>query len=110
LRDQDAPLRDIAVRIASSTAPTKVIITQGHRGSLPYNRPPVPAFFTGGVDTMGAGDAFIAVTAPLISAGLHLEQAAFVGNVAGGMKTQIVGHRDHVRRADLIRTIEQLLS
>ena len=68
-----------------------------------------PAFIHGGVDTLGAGDAFLACTAPLVAAGLPLEQAAFVGNVAGGLKTGILGHREHVTRQDLVKNIEWLL-
>jgi len=58
---------------------------------------------------MGAGDAFLAATAPLIASGLSPEAAALVGNVAGGLKVGIVGHRQHVTRQDLIATIETLL-
>ena len=88
---------------------TYTIITRGHAGSLPYPGVKVPAFADHGLDTMGAGDAFLAVTAPLIAAGLDAEKAAFVGNVAGAIKIGIPGHRDHVRRADLMRNIEQLV-
>jgi cytidyltransferase-like protein len=89
-----------------------IIITRNSHGALDVSSDPptvVPAFILGGVDTMGAGDAFLAVTAPLVAAGLPLEQAAFVGNVAGGLKTGILGHREHVTRQDLVKNIEWLL-
>ncbi len=70
----------------------------------------VPAFSTRGLDTMGAGDAFLAVAAPLYATGLELEAAAFAGNVAGAIKTTIIGHRRNVRRGELIQTIEALLA
>ena len=69
----------------------------------------IPAFAANGVDTMGAGDAFLAVAAPLAAVGLPLEMAAFAGNVAGAIKISIVGHRRHVERNELIGTIETLL-
>lgn len=69
----------------------------------------IPAFATNGIDTMGAGDAFLAVTAPLIAAGLDLEAAAMVGNVAGAIKVGIIGHRRHVGRDELVQSIESLL-
>ena len=69
-----------------------------------------PAFSSGGVDTMGAGDAVMAVTAPLVATGLPLEMAAFVGNIAGAIKTSIVGHRRHVGRQEIIQTVEALLA
>jgi sugar/nucleoside kinase (ribokinase family) len=69
----------------------------------------VPAFALNGIDTMGAGDAFLAVTAPLIAAGLDLEAAAMVGNVAGAIKVGIIGHRRHVSRDELLQSVEALL-
>lgn len=98
----------------------KFIMTRGKNGCWAgYRAKPmakalsgdnVPAFSTRGLDTMGAGDAFLAVAAPLVATGLEIEAAAFAGNVAGAIKTTIVGHRRNVRRGELIQTIEALLS
>lgn len=92
------------------------IITQGRRGATCWSTSDglagysaIPSFATRAVDTIGAGDAFLAVTAPLIAAGLGLEEAAFVGNVAGAIKTDIIGHRRHVERGELMAKIEELL-
>ena len=70
----------------------------------------VPAISSRGLDTMGAGDAFLAVAAPLFATGLEVEAAAFAGCVAGAIKTTIVGHRRNVRRGELTQTIEALLA
>lgn len=81
--------------------------------SMPFNflyDADIPAFATQGLDTIGAGDAFLAVSAPLVAAGLELEAAAFVGNVAGAIKVSIVGHRAHVTRAALMSKIAELLA
>lgn len=86
-----------------------VAITQGRRGSLVSGKT-IPAFSARGLDTMGAGDAYLAVTAPLIAAGLDAEIAGFVGNVAGALKTEIIGHREHVTRPALMQRIEGLLA
>jgi rfaE bifunctional protein nucleotidyltransferase chain/domain len=85
----------------------QVIITAGRHGS--YCPGHVPAFGTRAVDTMGAGDAFLSVAGPLIAAGLDIEAATLVGNVAGALKTEIVGHRRHVRRDELLQAVECLL-
>ncbi len=70
----------------------------------------IPAFTQQGIDTIGAGDAFLAATAPLVAAGLELEAAAFVGNVAGAIKTTIVGHQRHVTRAEIMQNVKALLA
>lgn len=114
----ESDIAKLATRIEPHIDYGCLIVTQGRRGSTVRNRwryhndpdvRPVPSFATRAIDTIGAGDAFLAVTAPLIAAGLDLEAAAFVGNVAGAIKTDIVGHRRHVERNELMQTIEALL-
>jgi cytidyltransferase-like protein len=86
----------------------RVIVTHGRNGC--YVPQHIPAFSVESVDTMGAGDAFLAVTAPLVATGLDLEMAAFAGNVAGAIKVSIMGHRRHVTRDELMQNIEALLA
>lgn len=111
---QDDPIEDvIAHGLASRISCDRFLITHGrfgacHRDSGHFGT--APAFASNGVDTMGAGDAVMAVTAPLVAVGLPLHMAAFVGNVAGAIKTSIVGHRRHVNRQEIIATIEALLA
>jgi sugar/nucleoside kinase (ribokinase family) len=91
----------------------RLAITHGKNGSFvcqPCGGTAVPAFSVAASDTMGAGDAFLAVSAPLVCAGLPVEAAAFAGNVAGAIKCGIVGHRRHVERGELMQTIEALLA
>lgn len=111
----DGPIDSVLHELAISMVDADLIVTHGrygcvHRraGNLEVHK--TPPFATHGIDTMGAGDAFLAVTAPLIAAGLDLEAAAFVGNVSGAIKVGIVGHRRHVARQELVQSIEALLA
>jgi rfaE bifunctional protein nucleotidyltransferase chain/domain len=88
-----------------------IAITHGRHGA--YCGPAfkqVPAFVTKPVDTIGAGDAFLAISGALLAAGLELEPAVFVGNVAGALKTEILGHRESVDPLVLIQTVAGLLA
>jgi rfaE bifunctional protein nucleotidyltransferase chain/domain len=112
--DQDGPLLGIMTKLSQHTKAKTVTVTRGRYGSTSYAPslgPPreVPAFADSGFDTMGAGDAFLAVAAPLLAVGLDTEMAAFAGNVAGGLKTAILGHRQHVGRNDIVKNLEWLL-
>lgn len=102
--------------LAAKINAPRITVTNGRHGAVSFDRQggshrvaKTPAFAFGGVDTMGAGDAFLAVAAPLLAAGLDAEAAAFAGSVAGALKVSIVGHRRHVGRAELMQTIEALL-
>ena len=69
----------------------------------------MPAFTKTVVDTVGAGDAFFAVTAPLAAAGGAIDQLGFIGSAAGAIKVGIVGHRASVERVPLVKFLTTLL-
>lgn len=92
---------------------SNIIITHGQMGCVTFedgSKPKrIPAFTKTVVDTVGAGDAFLAVAAPLAAAGVPMELVGFVGNAAGAMKVSIVGHRRSIEKVPLIRYITTLL-
>ena len=69
----------------------------------------IPAFTRTVVDTIGAGDAFLAVTSPLAASGIPLDMAGFIGNAVGAIKVGIVGHRSSVEKPQLVKYITSLL-
>lgn len=122
----DAPEARLAVadkyadvtHIISELLPARIdcgrsIITNGRHGCV--TRGPgeplvhIPAFTKTVVDTVGAGDAFFAVTAPLVAAGASLAHAGFVGNIAGALKVSIVGHRKSVEKPAVLKYLQTLL-
>ena len=88
-------------------------VTHGENGSVLFDRPSgisrVPAFTRQVVDTVGAGDAFLAITSPLIATGAPMEVAGFVGNAVGALKVGIVGHRQSVGKVPLVKFVTALL-
>ena len=91
----------------------RMILTHGRYGCVTYDRDDgvhhIPAFTGQALDTMGAGDAFLAVTSPLVASGADLELVGFIGNAVGAMKVGIVGHRQSVEKVPLIRYLQTLL-
>ncbi len=91
----------------------RLIVTHGMNGCFGHERGReivhIPAFTKTVVDTVGAGDAFFTVTAPLAAAGGPIDQIAFIGNAAGAIKVGIVGHRSAVERIPLIKFLTTLL-
>jgi sugar/nucleoside kinase (ribokinase family) len=91
----------------------KIIVTQGKHGCVTLERDgivhTIPAFAKNVVDTVGAGDAFLAITAPLVAAGGPMHRIGFIGNVVGALKVEIVGHRRSIEKPALIKGITGLL-
>lgn len=110
---QFRPIDRVALQLQLDQRCDKHLITRGRRGAFWRAGGVVgsaPALADGGVDTMGAGDAVLAVTAPLVRAGLSVDHAAFVGNIVGAIKIGRVGHTQPVTRAEIIQTVEALLA
>ena len=91
----------------------KMVVTKGKHGCVAYEKgqplTKVPALTSTIVDTVGAGDAFFAVTAPLVAAGVPMDQVGFLGNAVGAMKVGIVGHRSSVEKIPLTKFLTALL-
>ncbi len=91
----------------------RIIVTQGKHGCLVYDAESslhrVPALTSTIVDTVGAGDAFFAVTAPMVAAGASMADIGFLGNAAGALKVGIVGHRTSVEKVSLVKFLTALL-
>lgn len=112
--DRLSKIGDIAHRLAETRIDcSKLIITHGKHGCVTYERGgivhTIPAVARKVVDTVGAGDAFLAVTAPLVAAGAMMDRVGFIGNVVGALKVEIVGHRHSIEKASLIKSITGLL-
>lgn len=111
--DRFSKIGDVAHMLGSQVDCPRIIITHGRHGSIALERDDVvhmvPALASRVVDTMGAGDAFLSVTAPLVAAGGPLKQVAFIGNVVGALKVEIIGHRRAVEKPALVKAIAALL-
>ena len=62
------------------------------------------------VDTIGAGDAFLAITSLLAKVGGKPDELAFVGNTVGAMAVRILGNESFIEKTPLLKYIKTLLS
>src|SRR5205085_1119860 len=87
--DFDAAIAgDVARRLVNERIDCeRIIVTHGKHGCVTCERDgtvhTIPAVAKKVVDTIGAGDAFFAVTAPLAAAGGALDKIGLIGNVVG---------------------------
>lgn len=112
--DKDSDL-DVVIKekLSKRVACPQIIVTHGKNGCVTYNKTDgfgrIPAFTKTVVDTVGAGDAFLSITSPLVAAGCPLDLVGFVGNVVGAIKVGIVGHRRSVEKAQILKSVTALL-
>ncbi|RMG39429.1 MAG: cytidyltransferase [Candidatus Dadabacteria bacterium] len=113
--DRYGPL-DILMRRVSQDLQAKVVtVTQGASGSLIYSRDKdefyqTPVFSEEVVDSTGAGDAFLAITSPLVARGVAPEIVGVIGNSIGAMAVKILGNKQPIQRVPLIKYLKTLLA
>lgn len=106
--DRESRIEEVIVKLAKGRA-KKFVITHGRHGAYGYEEGRgvfyQPSFIERPIDTMGAGDAFFAVTAPMAKEGV-IEDLLVIGHAAGALKTQIVGHRKPVEKKELVEYLK----
>lgn len=112
--DKFAEIEEIATkRLPALIDCQRLILTHGGLGCYTYARKEgmnrIPAMTRTVVDTVGAGDAFLAITSPLVKAGGNMKVIGFIGNVVGALKVGIVGHRSSVDKASVLKSVKALL-
>jgi len=104
-------LESLTRRITQRLKCSKMAITRGHLGSLTYSEEfyHTPAFATKVVDRVGAGDAYLSVTAPCVAMNYPMDMVGFIGNAVGALKVQIVANKESVEPIPLFKFITTLL-
>lgn len=113
MHDKFSRLEDLMLKLKEKLRCGNIIITRGHLGAMVYEKSKgfssIPVFSKEIVDRVGAGDAFLSLTAPVVSKGFPLELVGFIGNVAGALAVLIVGNRKSIEPVPLYKFITTLL-
>jgi bifunctional ADP-heptose synthase (sugar kinase/adenylyltransferase) len=113
LRDKDSPVDELIAALTKRLSARAVTVTRGHHGSLTCladgSCVSVPILSRQVVDTVGAGDAYLSITAPCVRMGMPPELVGFIGNVAGGVAVRVVGNKESVGPETLFPFIRTLL-
>ncbi|MCX7017132.1 MAG: PfkB family carbohydrate kinase [Candidatus Sumerlaeota bacterium] len=112
-QDRFATTEELTGRLAREVGCARINITLGVNGDAFFDHGRVfqaPAMTTKTVDTVGAGDAVLAVTSLWArQEGLPAELLPFVANCVGALAANILGNREPVRAAELFRFITAAL-
>mgnify|MGYP001592761936 CR=1 FL=1 len=112
LQNRWDPVEVLVQQLAGIMQARLVAITLGHRGALLYERATqtfheFPAHAKQVVDRMGAGDAFLAASAPLAALGAPAYIVGLVGSVAAGLHVEQEGN-PALDREKLIARLKEL--
>tara|TARA_X000000950_G_scaffold171985_1_gene209519 strand:+ start:20275 stop:21801 length:1527 start_codon:yes stop_codon:yes gene_type:complete len=108
-----APVNEILKHIEELIDCKHFIVTHGKYGCIVKDNNnfinKVPALVTNIIDSVGAGDAFLAITSPFVASGLPMSEVGILGNIAGAIKVNIIGHRFSVDKITFMKYLKTLL-
>jgi rfaE bifunctional protein nucleotidyltransferase chain/domain len=111
--DRWSPVQALAEKVRGSLGARAISVTRGHHGAVTLGdngaQWEIPVFSREIVDRVGAGDAYLSVTAPCVAAGLPMDMVGFIGNAVGALAVRIVGNRTPVEPVPLSKFITALL-
>ena len=88
-------------------------LTRGAQGAMQTDGGDIqecPAFTLSVKDTIGAGDAFLALAGIFAAAGAPVAIGTFMGNIGGALGANIVGNREHVEKVNALKFASTLLN
>lgn len=110
-RNNLSAIDDVILTLPKTINAKNYIVTHGKHGCVTLDEnnvvSSIPAVTETIKDTMGAGDAFLAICAPLVNLGIDLNYAAKCGNIAGGMKTGIIGHSSSIEKDKFMEALNE---
>lgn len=109
--DRDGALDGIIKSIAKAMMAKVVAVTMGAKGSYLYSdavMSHIPALTKKVIESMGVGDAYLAITAPCAAMGYPTDVIGFIGNAMAALKGQIIGNKP-VDPVSLFKFIQTLL-
>jgi len=112
-RERYGPLEHSIEQLTDKLKCRLMTVTRGHRGSVTFQPEQgyvtVPVLSREVVDPIGAGDAYLAVTAPCAYMGFPTDLIAFIGNTVGALAVRTIGNKEPVQPVPLFRFITTLL-
>jgi len=113
LRDLKSEARPLSYNLLEKLGCSRLVITRGKMGCAVYSKNKgfvkVPSFAQKIVDRVGAGDAFLSVTALASVMELDDELLGFLGNVVGSLAVEILGNKKSIDKLSVQKYIVSLM-
>lgn len=113
LQDNYSPINKLFYKLRKKVKFKLASITWGNNGAQVFDGKKVhhaPALSNKPIDTLGAGDAYFAISSLCSKAFRNREIIAFIGNVAGALKVSYLGHRKYINKTELLNYAKSFLN
>jgi len=112
-RDRHGAIKSLVREVYDKLGCRRLAVTRGRNGCLCCDPAEglieIPAVAGKVVDRIGAGDAYLSVSALLAAQGAPMDVVGFAGNAAGALAVATVANRDPIDRIAFFKQVESLL-
>lgn len=111
-RNRHSSIDELVAALATKLKCNRFLVTRGKSGVNYFDgeiKVSSPSLASTVVDRIGSGDAVLALTSVCVAAEVPAEAVAFLANVIGAQKVQILGNRSPVDRVSTIKFIQSIL-
>jgi sugar/nucleoside kinase (ribokinase family) len=111
-RAKHGELEPLIHKLSNDVKCNRINITLGQSGSIYYQDGKnyfVPIFSSNVVDSVGAGDAVLALTSMLVAKNTPPRLIPFIGNATGSLAVKYMGNKEPIDPADLFTFIEYIM-
>lgn len=100
MRDQATDIPQLIEQMADKMDTSVFVVTRGQQGTISYTRDfglfTTPILSVKIVDRMGAGDAFLSISAPCAYQQAPQDVLGFIGNIAGAIACSTIGNKGSI--------------
>jgi len=111
-REKFGEIAPLITRVAKDTQCNQINITLGGAGSIYYQNGKthfVPIFSVNVVDSVGAGDAVLAITSMLARKNISPLLLPFIGNAVGALAVKTMGNKEPIDPVDLFTFVKYIM-
>tara|TARA_B100000029_G_scaffold516497_1_gene630270 strand:- start:2368 stop:3882 length:1515 start_codon:yes stop_codon:yes gene_type:complete len=113
IRDRKSESKTLIKKILRRTKSQIISITYGANGTKVFSQKKIidlPALSKNVVDSLGAGDAFFAITSLYTLQDKDPENIGFIGNLVGALKIQYLAHEKYIDRQSFLGYLKSFLA
>ena len=114
MRVKEGDIKDLVKNLSQEISCKKFTVTLGRSGMVQFDEDQgyfdAPALALNVTDRVGAGDAVLAITSPMVALDMPWEWVGLLGNLAGAEAVAELGNKRILKLGNLIKHAQSILS
>ena len=115
MRSKDEKIESLIKALSKKQKINYLVVTRGSTGAILYHRIKNKIFYTDAfsktsIDKVGAGDAMLSLLALCLYKKIDVDLSLLLSSLAAAQSVNIIGNKSSIKKANLIKNLEHILS